>query len=723
MLPVSSRMPALVRRSSSTGAALLTLIAMGASASGTGWRPVLSVMAQTRASGQSVSGSGCGATTAFGVGCVAAGSSAQQDAAPRLVVPNGAHQCPSSGPGASCSDEPSASPAAGVASLPAGGIPCPSDPAKPIASVPGACDAAAVPEPATPSADVPAGSATPALDASLTRAASDARGVPASKAAKSPGSNPEVQLSADKTALAAGDHALLTATVSASVTGTPWVIDIFDQTTHTLAGACAQGTTCQVEFATVAGDHSFVAYVALPSAAIPADGVLVASGALVVRWLSISIQATSASVVGPGKPVTFTAVASEDVGKIGYRIELVDATTGQGLTYCSSGTSCSSSVIEPVAGTHSLVADLTAVAAGPGSQPVRERSASVSATWLSVALSATTTSPSQGGTAWLSASANADLTNTPWAIFIYRSPRLLVGPACQSATCTVSVTLPPGTTPSFFAVIARAADASRGSDPLTSMLDAVRAGSRQADIQARSGLVTPSRILWGVDSCAAFTQDAAGSTGLLPQVISRLGMPDFWARYLPDTGNCPALSSTEVAAARGLHMGILPIYNNYDCSAVSGYAAGAAYAAGAVQIAQADQIPSGTGIAVDIEPPGDQCPGAGNVDAAFISGWFDVISGSGYAPVYYGNTTPGSAFAEAWCATVAQRPDIQTSSYLWSFEPDLGGQFAKQNAPAFSPFAGGCGGQYEAWQYQINLGWDPQVDHDEVTTRLPLWYP
>ena len=716
-------MPALVRRSTSTGAALLTLIAMGATASGTGWRPVLSVAAQTRASGESVSGSGCGAATAYGLGCVAAGSVAQQDASPRLVVPNGAHPCPSSGPGASCSGEGSAPPAPGVASLPDGGIPCPSDPAKVIASAPGVCDVSPGGGAATPSADVPSGAAIPALNASLTRATSHGPGASASKSTKGARPNPEIQLSADRTTLASGDQTLLTATVATSVTGTPWVIDIFDQTTQTLAGACAQGSTCQVAYATTAGDHTFLAYVAPPSAALPAGGIRLTSNALVVRWLGISIQTTSASVVGPGKPVTFTAVASEDVGKIGYRIELVDATTGQGLTYCSSGTTCSSAVIETSAGTHSLVADLTPVAAGGGSQAVREKSTPVSATWLSVALTATTTSPSQGGSAWLSASANADLTNTPWAIFIYMSPRLLVDPPCQSATCTVAVALPTGTTPSFFAVIAREADVSSGSDPLTAMLDAARTGSPQSDIQARSAVVTPSRILWGVDSCAAFTQDAAGSTGLLPQVISMLGVRDFWARYLPDTGNCPALSSTEVAAARSLHMGILPIYNNYDCSAVSGYAAGAAYAAGAVQIAQADQIPSGTGIAVDIEPPGDQCPGAGNVDAGFISGWYDVISGSGYAPVYYGNTTPGSAFGQAWCATVAQRPEIQTSSYLWSFEPDLSGQFAKQTAPAFSPFASGCGGQYDAWQYQINLGWDPQVDHDEATSRLPIWYP
>ena len=255
-----------------------------------------------------------------------------------------------------------------------------------------------------------------------------------------------------------------------------------------------------------------------------------------------------------------------------------------------------------------------------------------------------------------------------------------------------------------------------------SVLGQVQTGLATSDIQVRSAIVTPVRTMWGVDSCAAFTQDAAGSTGVLPQVTSMLGMPDFWARYLPASGNCAALS-TEVAAARSHHMGILPIYNDYDCSAVSGSAAGAAYAAAAVQIATADLIPLGTGIAIDIEPPGDACPGAAHVDVGFITGWYDGITGAGYAPVYYGNTTAGSEFGQAWCATVGQRPEIATNSFLWTFEPDLLGAFEKSTAPAFAPNDSGGDGHYDAWQYRISDGSTPDVDHDEATNQLPIWYP
>ncbi|MHB8611968.1 MAG: glycoside hydrolase domain-containing protein [Candidatus Dormibacteraceae bacterium] len=531
----------------------------------------------------------------------------------------------------------------------------------------------------------------------------------------------QIELSADKTMLAAGDPVLLSVSTTISVSGTPWAVEMFDQTTGAQVGACAQASTCQVAFAAGAGAHTFIAYLAVPSSTIPADGIRLQSKTLNVQWLGVRLAASNPSVVGPGNAVTFTATASDEVRKIGYQTELFDTTTGQRLTYCSQGTTCSTSLIQSGPGTHTVVANLILVPQTFGIQPVQEQSTSVSATWLSLNLTASAYSL-QGGTTVVTANANSDLTNTPWAIFIYRSPGQLIGSPCVAATCTASVVLPAAGTPSFFAVVARKNSVSQGSGSLLSVFGQVQTGLAASDIQARSAIVTPVRMMWGVDSCAAFTQDAAGTTGLLPQVSSMLGTPDFWARYLPTTGNCPALSTLEVAAARSHHMGILPIYNDYDCSAVSGNAAGAAYAASAVQIAVADLIPLGTGIAIDIEPPGN-CPGAANVDVGFITGWYDVITGAGYAPIYYANSTPGSAFGQAWCATVGQRPEIAASSFLWSFEPDLQGGFAKSTAPAYAPYDSGCSGQYDAWQYRISDGSTPDVDHDEATSQLPIWYP
>jgi glycoside hydrolase-like protein len=192
---------------------------------------------------------------------------------------------------------------------------------------------------------------------------------------------------------------------------------------------------------------------------------------------------------------------------------------------------------------------------------------------------------------------------------------------------------------------------------------------------------------------------------------------------LPNTGNCGGLNGNEIAAAHVLHMGILPIYNDYDCSAVSGNAAGAAYAEAAVWWLQNDLIPQGTVIAIDIEPVGAACPGAGNVDMGFIAGWYDVLMKAGYWPAYYGDTAPGSAFANAWCTTTQARPDIANNSYLWSFEPSLSAVYGKGNAPAFSPYSTTCPGHYAAWQYLLSAGSTPDVDQDEANSSLPLWYP
>jgi hypothetical protein len=257
---------------------------------------------------------------------------------------------------------------------------------------------------------------------------------------------------------------------------------------------------------------------------------------------------------------------------------------------------------------------------------------------------------------------------------------------------------------------------------LGQLLNKVAGPTTLVNIQARSAAVQPTRILWGVDSCKAFTSTANGSDGLLPQVAGRLGTPDFWGRYLTNTV-CPGISGAEVAAAAHFRMGILPIYNDYNCSNVVSYDTGKGYAAAATAAATGLGIPQGRAIAIDIEPPGDACPGAAGVDAGFIQGWYDGVAGAGYVPTYYGNGTGGSEFASAWCGAVAAQPAVASYSYLWSFEPSLLGTYNRASAPGYSPNQTGCAGPMAAWQYQISAGAEPDVDHDEALSSLPLWFP
>lgn len=230
-------------------------------------------------------------------------------------------------------------------------------------------------------------------------------------------------------------------------------------------------------------------------------------------------------------------------------------------------------------------------------------------------------------------------------------------------------------------------------------------------------------LLWGVDSCSPYTNPPVLGPGLWPEVTLSLGRPDFWARYLTDSV-CPSLSSAEIQAAHTRHMGILPIFNEADCSQVQGRAASTAYATNAVIRAVKDEIPTGRAIAVDIEPVGGACPGAAHIDKGFIEGWFDTISLFGYVPAFYGNTIPYSAFANAWCAAVAERPDIAPNSYLWSFEPSMPRiNHAARNAPAFNPYNPLCAGRLIAWQYSLSTASHPDVDVDLAYSNFPFWYP
>jgi Domain of unknown function (DUF1906) len=632
------------------------------------------------------------------------------DQRPALLLPPGGKLCPASGPGAACNTSAVAAASPGQASLPDGLTPCPADPAKSRLNSLSACDDITLPAPVPPAA----GSNSP------TRSSPVMPSVPQSSLGSALAQRGTITLSADHSAPRAGESVILAATASATVSGTASAIEIFDQTTGTLAGACMQSRRCLVGYSAAAGVHSFTAFITSPAATPPSAAAIV-SNAVQVSWLGVGIKAALPSVVGPGKPVTLTASASVDVGALGFVLMFWDKTAGTRLTFCSSGTTCSTMLSEPSAGSHDIVAYVADTASATPAAGVEATSDTVSPTWLSVVLAANTTYPRAGGTASITATANADLTNTPWSLGIVDQSGKLVDKPCKSGTtCSARVTLTTGPIPFFSAVIGAALPI----DPTTiagQLLQKIADRAGLTNVQARSAAVQPSRLLWGVDSCKPVTGDAAGASGLYPQVDSILGKPDFWGRYLTTTPNCPGISSAEVAAAASHHMGILPIYNAYDCSAVAGYDTGRSYAAGATSAAASLGIPRGTVVIIDIEPPGSWC--SGGIDAAFVEGWYDGVSAANYSPGYYGDMTYGSTFETAWCNAVTERHETATASYLWSFEPSLLGSYTKRSAPDYAPHQVGCAGNVVAWQYELSAGSNPDVDHDEALSKLPLWFP
>ena len=529
-------------------------------------------------------------------------------------------------------------------------------------------------------------------------------------------------LSADRSSLRSGESVLLRATATTSVTGTPTAIEIFDQTTGTLAGACMQSSRCMVGYSAPAGVHSFSAFITPPDAKAPATGPTIRSNAVQASWLGVSVTASAPSVVGPGKPVTLTASSTLEVRSLGSVLMFWDNTAGKRLTFCGNGTSCSTTVNASVAGAHEVVVYVAKTANDAPPAAVNNAKDYAYPTWLSVYLEATTTDPVVGGLVNITATANADLTNTPWSLGILDHNGKLVDKPCKSgSTCHARVTLAGGQPPTFSAVIGAPSAPVNATTTAGQLLINVAARAPLLNIQARSSVVQPSRTLWGVDSCKPITGDATGASGLYPQVDAYLGKPDFWGRYLTTTYNCPGLSADEVAAAAHHQMGILPIYNDYDCSAVAGYFTGTGYAANAVAAAVSLGIPKGTVLVIDIEPPGPYC--SGGIDAPFIVGWHDAILAGNYSPGYYGDMTYGSTFETAWCNAVSEIKNTVTGSYLWSFEPSLLGGYTKRSAPGFAPNHVGCVGNVFAWQYELSSGATPDVDHDQALSQMPLWYP
>ncbi|TME59014.1 MAG: DUF1906 domain-containing protein [Chloroflexi bacterium] len=652
------------------------------------------------------------AAPASGLGLMSSSSSAPSpsDDRPTLALPSGGKPCPGSGRGAACDATPAPIPTPGQPSLPDGMAQCPADPAKPVLSSPAACDPVTVSSPASPA---PASQA-PARPSPVMPS------VPVSSLGTAVAQGSNLSLSADRSLRRSGEAVLLTATASATVTGSASAIEIFDRTTSTLAGACMQASRCLVNYSASSGVHSFTAFITPPSTTAPGVETAIVSNDIQVSWLDLSLNA-GPTAVGPGKALQISASTSIDVGRLGFVLLFWDVTTGKPLTYCGSGTSCSTMLGYPLAGSHDIVAFVADSASTTPASGVNAASDIKSPTWLAITLAASTTDMQGGGTVYLAATANADLTNTPWSMGIYdQTGKQLVTPCKSGRVCTTQVTLGGGPTPSFSAAIGAIPTPPKTSTTAGQLLKNV-AQVALVNIQARSGSVKPSRLLWGVDSCKRITGDAAGASGLYPEVNSILGTPDFWGRYLTDTGNCPGISSTEVAAAASHHMGILPIYNDYDCSAVSGHDTGQGYATNAASAAVSLGIPKGTVLVIDIEPPGPWC--SGGIDAAFVQGWYDGIIAAGYAPGYYGDGTASSTFASAWCSAVADSPKVAKDSYLWSFEPSLTEGYTKAWSPVWQPNQVGCAGTTAAWQYELSAGGTPDVDSDEALSKMPLWYP
>ena len=150
------------------------------------------------------------------------------------------------------------------------------------------------------------------------------------------------------------------------------------------------------------------------------------SGGIVMNPLDSSITSSNA-FLGQGQAVTLTATSSVDVHGTGRWLEIYDLTAGSRITYCTHGTSCTTTVKETTGGVHKIVGYVTGKPEAV-SDPIF-------VTWLDVRLSATSIGPKAGGTVYLTATTNADLGTTPWVVGIYDDKGHLVDPPRLACCC------------------------------------------------------------------------------------------------------------------------------------------------------------------------------------------------------------------------------------------------------------------------------------------------
>jgi hypothetical protein len=239
---------------------------------------------------------------------------------------------------------------------------------------------------------------------------------------------------------------------------------------------------------------------------------------------------------------------------------------------------------------------------------------------------------------------------------------------------------------------------------------------KQTDHHKRhpKGAIAPDgpHVVWGVDSARTANTNAPDGTVAFDSVTQKAGaVPAFWGRYI--VGNY-TITSAEAAYLHSKGCKILLVSNgpkNSGSSVQGGFAEGQADGnAAADAAAQALSVPAGVALYADIE-------GSWAVTSDWLRGWATAVTQRGFVSGFYGDCTPTSTFAQAYCVAQATEPTV-TGSLLWSMEPEPGTPCqAAGAAPSYAPAAPSCGGSVVLWQYteecwEDTLGTNAGIDMD-----------
>jgi hypothetical protein len=502
-----------------------------------------------------------------------------------------------------------------------------------------------------------------------------------------------VSLSASPQYLSAGGTTTLTATANADIGASPYYIEIYNSSNHTYLTNCASGSVCRwnVTFGTATAQN-YVAYISRSGITWPPPDVQAVSNTVYVAWYTITLSAGGAPYVRPGDFVALNAYATPDVSAtISEYIEIYEQKPGGYLTNCGSGGNCVFNYYGTL-GTHNFIAyvsNLDTVNYPPGGAVASSNG--VSATWLSVTISANRTSLPDGQTTTLTAQANTTLSGAHEWLSIYEAGSGFQLASCQNCSSTTAT---------------RSYSTAQSQGYYANIFTDLVGGS----VQATSSTVGVTWFRWGVDSCDHINDD-------YNSVVSNpnLGKPEFWGRYIGTTHLCDMVGTAEASFAHANGVAVVPIYTDGGSGNLTSTAAGQQAANAAVSMAQTLGIPGGTAIMLDVEPTYT------TVVAGSLQGWADTIAANGYKPGFYEYS--GNPFASAFCTAAAADPTV-ANAVLWTTQPNVYPHTHRgpSAAPAYAPTPT-CGYGASALQYftQNDTVILPNVDEDEALAGVQLW--
>ncbi|MCL6593066.1 MAG: Ig-like domain-containing protein [Alicyclobacillus sp.] len=255
-----------------------------------------------------------------------------------------------------------------------------------------------------------------------------------------------VSLQANTQTLVEGQSAILTATLNQDVS--PFVLDIYDQTTGQLVGSPMSSGTSTVVTVSVPsyGTHTYVASVEDPN---NPSTPIAQSSAVTVTWrMKLTIEFNQVPTIYVGQQTTISGTVTHNGQPVPN--ETVALSVSQGTISAQTVTTNANGQFSVTYTASSTPGTVTVTATSEGQSGTTTFQVIQGAT--SVTLTATPGSSSEGDTTVkLTATANAPLAPTQTLSILDLTTGQVVGGPTNQQTLTVTVTLPQGATHQFVA--------------------------------------------------------------------------------------------------------------------------------------------------------------------------------------------------------------------------------------------------------------------------------